>query len=164
MSGLCSPFMTLLTKLLLLRRLSLFQLRVGAFVVGLKDRKGRIVVLFTEGPRLIVERFRELDSAAALIRFSKTVVNVRRARITFDVRLEDRDRFFRFAGAEQLVTHLVDQVLRRRNRIAEFLAQLFVMLVNALQAAAERSGLRISRSLPTFIDLSQSKIMTAQHH
>ncbi len=51
------------TNLRLLSGLTLFQLRVGALVVGLVNRSIRIVVLLTENARFVVERFGEIDSA-----------------------------------------------------------------------------------------------------
>jgi hypothetical protein len=64
------------TTLLLFIGLSLLQLGVGAFVVGLIDRRIRIVVLRTKYTCFVVKRFCEIDSPAAFIGFSKTVVNV----------------------------------------------------------------------------------------
>ena len=77
-------------ELLLFLRLTLrvFHLRMNAFVVGLIDRGVRIAVMLTKNPRLVVERFRELDSPASLISFRETVVNIRRRRIAFNVRLD----------------------------------------------------------------------------
>src|SRR5690242_2509327 len=78
--------------LLLLRRL--FQFRVGALVVSLKDRGVGIVVLLTQSLCFLVKRFGEIDTASSLVGFSQAVVDVSRVGVTFDVRLEGRNRFF----------------------------------------------------------------------
>src|SRR6185369_12483896 len=139
-------------------------LRVCAFEVCLVDRCIWILILLTKNTRLVVERFREIDLPFSLIRFRKTVVNIRRRRITVNVRLERCNRLVRFAVKNKLVADLIDEVLRHRNRVTEFLAELCVMRVSTLQAADHGTALWISETLPALIDLAQPEVVTAQHH
>src|SRR5687768_2835806 len=137
-----------------------------SFVVGLIDRSVRIIVLLTKNSRLVIKRLREIDFTAAFIGFRETVVDVSRVWITFDIRLEDGNRFFRIrvVAEEQLVTDLIDQCFRYRDLVSESLAEFCIVSISAFQAANDRSALEISRTLPAGIDFSQTGVVTAKHH
>src|SRR5215510_8436103 len=90
--------------------------------------------------RLVVERLGKLDAPVSLICFCKTVVNVRRFRITLHVHFEYCNRIFPPTLEEILITKLIDDVLRHGDGIAEFQAKVLIMCVNSYHAAAHRAA------------------------
>src|SRR4030095_2104114 len=106
---------------LLWRGVSLFRFCTGAFVVRFKNGRVWIAILLTQSLCLIVKWHCQIKPPLSFISFSKTIVNISRLRISLDVHFERCNRFIGLVVKQELISHLINEVLRYRNAVAEFL-------------------------------------------